>query len=242
MRIVRIFQSYLCPVLDEMALSIAASHHVGQVLRMKVAEKLILFSGNNYEYEAEIVAIDKKKVHVRLLQERKQSRESPKAIHLIQGISKGDKMDFVVQKAVELGVTRISPVITEHCAFRLDKARLEKKWLQWQAIAISACEQCGRNFLPVLDKPCSLLDYLSSKSVFEHFILMPQSPKTWRDYTFDADGFSLFIGPEGGLSPKENSLLEKEGCMPLSLGPRILRTETAAIAVLTLFQALGGDL
>src|SRR5829696_1816251 len=167
----RIYQALPFKVGDELDLSESASLHLGQVLRLKVGDRIILFNGNNHEYEAVIKALQKKKVAVLIVGDKPLSRESPRKIHLLQGLSKSDKMDTVVQKAVELGVFSITPIITAHCAVKLDWTHLKKKWKHWQGIAIAACEQCGRNFIPHIYEPLSLHDYLESKSAGFHLVL-----------------------------------------------------------------------
>lgn len=243
MRLTRIYQPDLQNSGERLTLPAQASLHVGQVLRMQPGEKLILFSGDNYEYEAIIEEVHKKKVLISLLSKSCQSRESFQNIHLVQALAKGSRMETVIQKAVELGVSSITPVITAHCAVRIDKEKLLKKRELWQAIAISACEQCGRNKIPPINEPLPLSSWLNTKSSMQHFVLAPGSNQTLRHYYAARDqDCTLIIGPEGGLSQNELALLFQENCYPLSVGPRILRTETAAIAAITLLQGFWGDL
>lgn len=247
MRTIRIYQGGDFQVGDQVTLLPAAAHHVSLVLRMREGESLRLFSGDNQEFEAKLLSVKKKEVIVELLDVFAINRESSKATHLAQAISKGDKMEWVVQKAVELGVTSISPLITKRCVVKLDEDRMHKKREQWQALAIAACEQSGRNVVPLIHQILPLSRYLEKKGAFTHFVLYPEGKKNWQDYKSilldPHTDLGLLIGSEGGLDPEEIQLLLNEyDFHPLSLGSRILRTETAAIAALAVLQALSGNL
>ncbi|QMT58706.1 16S rRNA (uracil(1498)-N(3))-methyltransferase [Legionella sp. PC997] len=242
MRAVRIYQSGTYHPGQLLELSPEASQHVGVVLRMQPGESLTLFCGDDHEFSATIESVKKKQVIVRIGSSTHISRESPLAIHLAQAISKGERMEFVMQKAVELGVASITPIITKRCVVKLDKERMAKKLHQWQAIVIAACEQSGRNTVPLVHTPMSLEDYMHAAQAELRFILDPGENKKWRDYAFSSSVVDLLIGPEGGLSEDEVQFACKHGFQPLSLGPRILRTETAAITALSVLQAVGGDL
>lgn len=242
MREIRIYQPTAYQVGQEVELSAAASQHIAVVLRMQAGEKLTLFCGDNREFIALITAVHKKKVSITILSQALVNRESPRGLHLAQAISKGERMEFVVQKAVELGVTSLQPLITERCVVKLDKERMEKKLAQWQAIAIAACEQCGRNQLPLIAPPQRLDNYLPQNPARLNFILHPEGNKTWRDYDFGQAELGLLIGPEGGFSEEEIKHIFSFAYKSLNLGPRILRTETAALAALSLLQGLAGDL
>ncbi|KTD69531.1 MULTISPECIES: 16S rRNA (uracil(1498)-N(3))-methyltransferase [Legionella] len=242
MRAVRIYQPGNYHTGQLLELSPEASQHVGVVLRMQVGEKLTLFSGDDREFDATIDAVKKKQVIVVVGSINKVSRESPLTIHLAQAVSKGERMEFVMQKAVELGVASITPIVTERCVVKLDKERMSKKLHQWQAIAIAACEQSGRNHVPTVNPPISLACYISEVPVGLKLILHPGENKNWRDYEIGSSAIALLIGPEGGLSEHEVQLACQHGFQLLSMGPRILRTETAAITALSVLQAVGGDL
>ena len=242
MRDIRIYQPGNYGTGETIELSEEAGRHVGVVLRMQPGDKLCLFRGDNREFDAVISSAQKKKVAVTLLADATVNRESSRVIHLAQAISKGDRMETVVQKAVELGVASITPLITQHCALKLDRERMEKKRLQWQAIAIGACEQSGRNTVPAVHPVLSFHNYLQKNTTPLNFVLYPEAQKSWRDYAFNEQEIGLIIGPEGGLSAAEIELLFKHNFMPLSLGPRVLRTETAAIVALSVLQAVCGDL
>lgn len=223
-------------------LSPEAGQHVAVVLRMQPGESLTLFCGDNREFDVTIETVKKRQVSVLVGAVRHRSCESSLNIHLAQAISKGDRMELVMQKSVELGVTSITPLITERCAVKLDKERMEKKLHQWQNIVIAACEQCGRNTVPVVHSPVYFEEYVQSVQAGLKLILHPDMSKTWRDYPVNQSDIALIIGPEGGLSDEEVKLACKYGYLPLSLGPRILRTETAAITALSVLQAVSGDL
>lgn len=242
MRDIRIYQPGVYGPGDTIELSEEAGQHVGVVLRMQAGDPLTLFSGDNREFTALITSAHKKKVGISITAVRQVSRESPLAIHLAQAVSKGDRMETVMQKAVELGVASITPIITERCAVKLNAERLEKKCLQWQAIVIAACEQSGRNRVPRVHPPLAFNKYLQTEKPDQNFVLYPAAEKNWRDYTLSLPEVGLIIGPEGGLSAHEIEQLFAHQFAPLSLGPRVLRTETAAIAALSVLQALGGDL
>lgn len=242
MRTVRIYQAGDYPPGTLFDLTPEAGQHVGVVLRMVAGDQLTLFSGDNREYEARITFVQKKKVRVEILSCVEANKESPLRIDLAQAVSKGERMEFVVQKAVELGVHSITPVISSRCVVKLDKDRMEKKRLQWQAIAIAACEQSGRNQVPVIHPFIDLDDYLTNTDQAYKLTLDPGSDKTWRDYSLTADDCALLIGPEGGFTAEEVKKASHAGFATLALGPRVLRTETAAIAAISLLQAVGGDL
>lgn len=242
MKTVRIYQSGPYESGQRVTLSPEASQHVAVVLRMQVGAQLCLFSGDNREFDATIDVVKKKQVIVLVGLVREVNKESPLIIHLAQAISKGERMEWVMQKSVELGVHSISPIITDRCVVKLDAERMAKKVQQWQAIVIAACEQSGRNLVPKVHQPIHLSRYLIEVESNLKLILHPWGNKTWRDYKFECSDISLLIGPEGGFSEDEVLSAVSQGFAPLSLGPRILRTETAAITALSVLQAVGGDL
>lgn len=242
MRETRIYQPGTYQTGQSLELSADGSHHVAVVLRLQPGDKLIVFCGDNQEFESVITAVHKKKVTVTLLSARTVNRESSCRIHLAQAISKGERMEFVIQKAVELGVASIKPLITARSVVKLDAERMKKKISQWQSIAIAACEQSGRNQLVLIEPIMLLKNYLPQIKAPIKFVLDPRSPQTWRDYAFDHTDIALLIGPEGGFSLEEIHEITSHEFHPLCLGPRILRTETAAIAALSILQAMGGDL
>lgn len=242
MREVRIYQAgeYQCDQYWE--LSPDAGQHVGVVLRMQAGDPLTLFNGRNQEYAATIFAVKKKKVTVFIHSVQEVNRESPMSIHLAQALSKGDKMEWIIQKAVELGVQQVTPLITERSVIKMDEERWTKKKQQWQAIAIAACEQSGRTQLPLIADPLSFHAFIKRTREGSKWIIHPHGNKSWRDYEWKASSSTVLVGPEGGFSEQELTLALQQDFAPLVLGPRILRTETAAISVLSLLQAVSGDL
>lgn len=217
-----------------------ASHHIATVLRAKIGEELIVFNGQGGEYRAVITLIDKKGVEINIKEWIVRDTESRIVIHLAQGIARGEKMDFIMQKAVELGVQKIIPLITERCNVRLKGDREEKRWQHWQSIIISACEQSGRNYLPELSSPLTLQEWLPQVTAEHRFVLSPHAHDSLPQST--SSTFALLLGPEGGLSEDEIKQAEHYQFLPLKLGPRILRTETATIAALATLQYCYGDL
>ncbi|MDP3704995.1 MAG: 16S rRNA (uracil(1498)-N(3))-methyltransferase [Legionellaceae bacterium] len=242
MRTIRIYQEGTYLPGQTLTLSEAASQHVGLVLRMQPSEQLTLFRGDNHECLATILTVKKRQVMVQIDTNTEINRESPRSIHLAQAISKGDRMEWVIQKAVELGVSSIAPLVTSHCVVRLNVDRMTKKQAQWQAIAISACEQSGRNQIPVIHPTCSLDTYLQQCQARYKWVLYPDAGKSWRDYANLPGDMALLIGPEGGLSESEINQAMTKQFQPLCLGPRILRTETAAITAISVLQAVYGDI
>lgn len=223
--------------LDEQAAS-----HVARVLRMQVGDNLTLFNGQGGQFDAIIEALGKKKVSAKVTGFNPHSVESPLSIHLGQGVSRGDKMDYTIQKSVELGVTEITPLFTERCGVKLNGERLEKKWQQWQKIAISACEQSGRNTVPTVHRPIDITAWLKQNSNELKITLFPGADASIKTLETPHHGLRLIIGPEGGLSDQEIQQTSDSGFTGISLGPRILRTETAGLCVVSALQLQFGDL
>lgn len=241
MRIPRIFHSSPLSIGDKLLLDDDAANHVGRVLRMTAGESLCLFNGDGSLYPASITAVGKKSVEVCINNKQDNPVESPLRIHLGQGISRGDRMDFVIQKAVELGVSAITPLFTERCGVKLDAERLQKRTEQWQKIAISACEQSGRSVVPVVHTALPLEKWLAQVDNCLKLTLDP-----WTDATIKSQdpkgAVRLVIGPEGGFTDAEVSLTQQAGFLPVRLGPRVLRTETAALTAISALQLQWGDL
>lgn len=242
MRIPRIHQPGPLPAHGQLELTTAATHYVIRVLRLSVEQPLILFDGSGGECAVRIVDISKRKVRVQIEGFHDREVESPLSVTLLQGISKGERMDYTIQKATELGITRIIPLITERCNVRLDDARQEKKCEHWRSIAVSACEQCGRNRIPVIDLPLPLLTALQDDQDDLRLVLDPQGGQSLASIHASPAAVRVLIGPEGGLSDTEMLIAERAGYQGVRLGPRILRTETAGLAALSLLQMKWGDL
>lgn len=239
----RIYQNTRLIAGQEYELDSAASHHLGRVLRAKLGDRLTIFNGDAGEFEAVISFIDKKKVIVTLQEFIDRTAESPISLCLAQGISRGEKMDYTIQKAVELGVTEIIPLLTERCTVKLDTERREKRLEHWQSIIVSACEQSGRNILPKIALPQTLTKWLPEVKSDQNFVLAPQASERLNKISLKNNStITLLVGPEGGLSDQEIKIVTAYNFLPLNLGPRILRTETAAVAALTVLQCFYGDM
>lgn len=240
MRIPRIFIHQPLNANTSVLLSEDQSHYLSKVLRMQVGRELIAFDGNGGEYSAEIIEITKKAVTIQTRDFQDINKESPLQLTLAIGVSRGERMDWVLQKATELGVTDIVPLITERTEVKLGGERADKKMEHWQQIVISACEQCQRNLLPKIAEPKTLNEWIPTMTADKKFVLhhrdnqgLPQNETV--------NSVCLLIGPEGGLSDDEIQLATEKGFAPLTLGPRVLRTETAPVAAISLVQFLWGD-
>ena len=242
MRIPRIHHPEPIQQLGSLALGQDAAGHVGRVLRMKEGQEVLLFDGSGAEFPAEITEVSKKNVTVNVTERIERSSESPLDLHLGQVISRGDKMEFTIQKSVELGVNTITPLISERCGVKLDAKRFEKKLAQWQKIAIAACEQCGRNTVPVIRPIMQLEEWCSEPSEALKLNLHPRAKYSINTLPEPINKVRLLIGPEGGLSAEEISMTEQDKFEETLLGPRVLRTETAALTAITALQVRFGDL
>jgi len=225
----------------------SAAAHLVRVLRLRAGDGCVLFNGDGLDYAARIVEAGKRSTVVEVLDARAVANESALRITLVQGIARGEKMDLVLQKATELGVTRIVPVHSERSEVRLDGERLERRLAHWRAVVVSACEQCGRARLPRLDAPVALAtmgDALEAGGL--RLTLDPEGahvlPALATRLSADGGGAVVAVGPEGGWSPRDREQLASAGFEGLRLGPRILRTETAGLAAIAALQALYGDL
>ena len=243
MRVPRIYQPQPLAINQQLNLDEDGAAHIGKVLRMGNGEHISLFNGDGNDYLAEIVDAGKKHVTVKLLSCEANLSESPLNLHLGQVISRGDRMEFTIQKSVELGVTEITPLISERCGVRLDAERMEKKIQQWQKIAVAACEQCGRNAVPVIRPAMKLENWCAENDGSLKLNLHPRARYSINTLpTLPPEGVRLLIGPEGGLSAEEIAMTEQYAFTEILLGPRVLRTETAALTAITALQVRFGDL
>jgi 16S rRNA (uracil1498-N3)-methyltransferase len=243
MRLTRVYVDAALEPGALLTLAGSAAGHLTRVLRLRPKAALTLFNGRGGEYAASIERIKGSKVTVTVGEHAAIERESPFPLTLAQGVSRGERMDLVVQKATELGVVRLVPVLTERSIVRLDEEQSDRKSSHWRAIAISACEQCGRNRLPEVALPAPLREFLRQPpgdSV--RLLLSPSATQRIEDVPRPAHGATVLIGPEGGLSDAEQEDAVTAGFTAVNLGPRVLRTETAAIASLTLLHREFGDL
>ncbi|KKO49379.1 16S rRNA methyltransferase [Arsukibacterium sp. MJ3] len=241
MRMPRIYTPHALATGQQLPLDSEAANHVGRVLRMQAGQLLQLFNGDGHNYPAIITEVGKKQVMVSVTHTEENPVESPLHIHLGQAISRGDRMDFAIQKAVELGVSAITPLFTERCGVKLDGERLLKRNEQWQKIAISACEQSGRSVIPPVYPAMSLEQWLAQPTNSLQLTLDPRASATIK--TLNANQhIRLVIGPEGGFTDHEVAATNRAGFTGIQLGPRVLRTETAALTAISALQLQFGDL
>ncbi len=220
------------------------ARYLGRVLRLRVGDEITVFNGEGPEWPATIELMTKSTATLRIGESYEPRTESPLKIHLVQGISRGERMDYVIQKATELGVKRITPVLTEYGVVKLDDKRREKRREHWAHVAASACEQSGRTRLPLIDPPLPLKEWFGNKPADADLdlILKPGADLPLAGVAKPGTKVCILIGPEGGFSQTEYEDAEVSGFKAVSLGPRVLRTETAAPAALAVMQSLWGDL
>ena len=226
----------------ELELPDKAAHHAQRVLRLRAGDTVTLFNGDGHDYSGELLLVAKEGVIVRITAQTPVERESPLAVTLAQCISSGDRMDFTLQKAVELGIARIQSLAAERSVVKLSGERAEKRVQHWQNVVVSACEQSGRAHVPQVLPPLPLLHWLGGQHDFAlKLMLNPFTAHRLHDLAPPAGPTCLLIGCEGGFAPHETSAALHAGFTDVSLGPRILRTETAGLAALTALQTLWGD-
>ena len=244
MRIPRVYHDGPLAEDADVTLDEGASTHVQRVLRLRPGAALRLFNGRGGEFEAVIEGAGRARARVRVGRHHPRDVESPLAITLAQGISRGERMDLTLQKSVELGVARIAPLVTSHCQVRLEGERLERRHRHWQGVITSACEQCGRTRLPELLPAADLSEWLTAPAEAGtlRIVLDHRAQQGLSGLTLRPRAATLLIGPEGGLEEAEVEAARQAGYLALSLGPRILRTETAGLAALAAIQTLWGDL
>lgn len=240
MRIPRIFTEQALVEGAAVALEEGPSRHIGKVLRMQVGRELILFNGQGGEYQAIITQASKKVIEVEIREFSIDSKQSSLNIELGIGLSKGDRFELVLQKATELGVSKIVPLLSQRSEVKLNPERLAKKLASWRQIIVGACEQCQLNIVPTLSEPLKLDQWLSGCDSDLKLVLHHRSDGTLADMP-EPKSLSLLIGPEGGLTDEEIKRAQSHNFKALTLGPRVLRTETAPLAAISLAQYLWGD-
>ena len=247
MRTTRIFIHNLNITVNEnIELNNETSHYISRVLRLSIGDKIHVFNGQNeQEYISQIISISKKNVCINIIDSMIVKNESPINISIIQALSKGDKIDLVIQKITELGAKKFIPIITDHCDYKISMDRIEKKAQHWRKIAISATEQSGRIKLLKIEPVSDLSKCLQNKKN-NYFILHPHSTNKLKDMIniieeSNKKDVSIIVGPEGGFSSSEIALCNKSNCSDIGLGPRILRTETAPIVITSILQSIYGD-
>ncbi|WP_413042979.1 16S rRNA (uracil(1498)-N(3))-methyltransferase [Pseudomonas sp. YJ42] len=216
----------------------ASAHYISRVLRLSTGAVVQLFDGSGQEYRGELVEVGKKHVKVELREQLAGLSESALKIHLGQGLSRGERMDWAIQKATELGATEITPIVSERCEVRLKDERADKRLAHWRQIAISACEQCGRSVIPAIHPPMSLQEWLAVEADLKLVLHPLAEPLTTHQRPAT---LAFLIGPEGGLNDAEIEQARSAGFQPARFGPRVLRTETAPVVALGVAQQLWGD-
>jgi 16S rRNA (uracil1498-N3)-methyltransferase len=221
----------------------AQAHHAAGVLRLAVGDAVTLFNGDGAEYAGIIARASRDRVVVEVASRLEADREAPLAVTLAQAISSGERMDYTLQKAVELGVAAIQPLTSTRSVVKLDAARAERRLAHWRTVVAAACEQSGRNRVPPITPVTGLPGWLA-RGLSGHalaLLLSPRAGTRLRDLPRPAGGVLLLAGPEGGYAPEEEDAARRAGYTPVRLGPRVLRTETAAVAALAAMQTLWGD-
>lgn len=238
----RLFVGHSVAAGDDVSLEGDRAHYVCRVLRLSAGDRLTVFDNGDFDYPATITSASKRQVTLTIGEGKANHRESPLAVRLLQGVARGDRMDFVVQKATELGIREIVPLLTDFSVVRLSAARAARRRQHWQNIARSACEQCGRSRVPTIAEPTDLLAYLQTESeAATRLMFSPLGAAKLTELEPGSPPLDILIGPEGGLSANEVKSAQAAGFRSVSLGPRTLRTETAAIAALAALQTCWGD-
>jgi len=238
MRKNRIFVEAVLAESETLELQAETAHYLSRVLRLRNGDRLQVFNGPGHEFLAEVVELTRNQVTLKLLRPVETLANPVLQLHLGLGLSRGERMDYAIQKSTELGVASITPLFTSRSEVKLDPARLKKRLRHWQKIAISACEQCGRSVVPTINTPVDLTEWIEATG--GGIIFHPQGASRLRDVDI-ASTQNLLSGPEGGFTEDEITLARAQGFQVVSLGPRTLRAETTPIVALALLQYLSGD-
>ncbi|HEY0585609.1 MAG TPA: 16S rRNA (uracil(1498)-N(3))-methyltransferase [Pseudoduganella sp.] len=228
---------------QQLELPADVAHHIN-VVRMEPGDTLTLFNGDGGEYTAVLTEVQKKKAWAEIKVFDPREAELPFAVTLAQALPEGSKMDWIIEKAVELGVAGIQPLAARRCVVRLSAERAEKKLEHWNGIVVSASEQCGRNRLASVAAPLEFRDWIAQQDLHKRVILTPRATESLADWARHqpAQALSIMVGPEGGFSDEEEAEALRHGALPLSIGPRVLRTETAALAAVSILSAAWGGI
>jgi len=228
---------------QQLELPADVAHHIN-VVRMEPGDTLTLFNGDGGEYTAVLTDVQKKKAWAEIKVFDPREAELPFAVTLAQALPEGSKMDWIIEKAVELGVAGIQPLAARRCVVRLSAERAEKKLGHWNGIVVSASEQCGRNRLASVAPPLEFRDWIARQDLHKRVILTPRATESLADWARHqpAQALSIMVGPEGGFSDEEEAEALRHGALPLSIGPRVLRTETAALAAVSILSAAWGGI
>jgi len=240
-RLSRVYTPKVLQSAGSVELSGPASHYLTRVLRLSGGDSVTLFNGDGRDYSGEICEVKRQSVLIRLAGSRIPGNESPLKITLVQAVSRGDRMDHCLQKATELGVFCIQPVTSRRVEVRLDKKRQAKRLAHWQGVVISACEQSGRALVPEVKEPLSLDVWLAATDVSQRLVLDPAAGHEMSSFPIAGNVVSVLVGPEGGFTAEELDDVQARGVTAVSLGPRVLRTETAGPAAVAVLQANAGD-
>jgi 16S rRNA (uracil1498-N3)-methyltransferase len=224
----------------QFSLAAEAAQHVAKALRLKSGDSIIVFDGRGGEYDATLTRIDKERVDVKVGAWRDTEVEPPLRVGLVQGLPEADKMDWIIQKSVELGVAWIQPIVCDRSVVRLSGERAARRESHWRRVAIAACEQSGRNRIPEVRPTLGFQSWIAVPASVPRWVLTPGAPAI-ATKSEPEGALELLIGPEGGLSEREQELALSQGAEPVALGPRVLRAETAPVAALAAIHALWGD-
>jgi 16S rRNA (uracil1498-N3)-methyltransferase len=241
MRLSRLFTDQSLAPESTIELEAGTGHYVQRVLRLRAGDALVLFNGDGFDYAAELVGGTRDRVRVRVDARLPAAAESPLRLTLVQAVGKGDRMDYSLQKATELGVAAVRPLFTERTEVRLDGERLERRMAHWRGVLVAACGQSGRGRVPDLLPALGLGDWLETPAAGPRLVLAPAAERPLAAVTLTDPVAELLVGPEGGFSDRELAGLGVGGCEAVSLGPRVLRTETAGPAAIAVLQSLWGD-
>jgi len=242
MRQSRIYTPQPLQPADSVELTGSTGHYLARVLRLSRGDSLVLFNGDGRDYSAEITAVQSQRVLARLLDSSVPDKESPLKITLVQAVCRGERMDYALQKATELGVFCIQPLISHRVEVRMDKSREAKRLQHWQGVVIAACEQSGRALVPEVKTPLSMTEWLTNTDQSRRLVLDPFAADRLSGLTLGRGAVSIAIGPEGGFTDQEMAAVRTNGLATVSLGPRVLRTETAGPAAIAVLQAKTGGL
>lgn len=240
MRIPRFYEDQPLAAEHTVDLSDAVVQHVCRALRMRVGDPIILFNGDGNEYLAQLETVEKRRASVRIQDVTQPAVESPLHIRIGQSLSRGERMDYAVQKATEMGMQQMFPLFSERCEVKLNTERQDKRIRHWQQVAISACEQSGRCAVPTINAPQTLEQWVAQEDAELKLVLHHHTATPLGDFP-PPQSVALLVGPEGGLTEKEVELARDHGFQPVAFGPRVMRTETAPVAALALLQHLWGD-
>ncbi len=241
MRISRIFTEQGLAPDSELQLEQRAAHYLVRVLKLRPGDVLVLFNGDGFDYAAELISVNRDALTVRVNTRLPAAAESPLRLTLVQAVGKGDRMDYSLQKATELGVAQVQPVFSTRTEVRLQGARLDKRMSHWRGVLVAACEQSGRATLPLLADALSLDEWLDRSSGEVRYVLDPRAERCLAGCEKPGPAATVVIGPEGGFTEQEMQRLVLAGVTAVSLGPRVLRTESAGPAAITVLQTLYGD-